>query len=223
MKLVEYADAEMMAIDLANVLAGELAGVLMHEDRATLVVPGGASPGPVFDALCAADLDWARVDVLLSDERWVPEEDARSNAALIRKRLLTGRARMARFYPYFTGAPEPESDLAEVEAMIQPHLPVSVALLGMGADMHTASLFPRGDNLRLALDEAAPDLVPMRAPGLDVVRVTLSARVLRASLALHIVVTGAEKRAALERAAKLSPEEAPVAALLDGAVVHWAP
>ena len=107
--------------------------------------------------------------------------------------------------------------------MIQLYLPVSVALLGMGADMHTASLFPRGDNLRLALDEAAPDLVPMRAPGLDVARVTLSARVLRASLALHIVVTGAEKRAALERAAKLPPEEAPVAALLDGAVVHWAP
>ena len=223
MKLAEYADAEMMAIDLANVLAGELAGVLMHEDRATLVVPGGTSPGPVFDALCAADLDWARVDVMLSDERWVPVEDARSNAALIRERLLTGRARMARFYPYFTGSPEPESDLAEVEAMIQPHLPVSVALLGMGADMHTASLFPSGDNLRLALDEAAPDLVPMRAPGLDVARVTLSARVLRASLALHIVVTGAEKRAALERAAKLPPEEAPVAALLDGAVVHWAP
>jgi 6-phosphogluconolactonase len=39
---------------------------------------------------------------------------------------------------------------------------------------------------------------------------------------VHLLITGAEKRAALERAQHLPPEEAPVAAILDGAVVHWA-
>jgi 6-phosphogluconolactonase len=222
MKLIEYADADMLAIDLANALAGELAAALMHEDRATLIVPGGSTPGPVFDHLCAADLDWGRVDVMLSDERWVPESDPRSNAGLVRARLLTGRAAAATFLPFYAGGDTPEPALADVEAMVAPHLPASVALLGMGTDGHVASLFPRGDNLRLGLDPAAPILVPMRAPGMEETRVSLSARVLRAALSLHLVIVGRDKRAVLERAAHLAPEEAPVAAILDDATVHWA-
>lgn len=222
MNLNEYPDAEMLAINLANILAGKLTSTLMHEDRATLVVPGGSTPGPIFDALCDADLDWSRVDVMLSDERWVPEDDPRSNAALIRKRLLTGRAAAANFLPFYAGGEAPEDVLSEVEARIEPLLPVSVALLGMGADMHTASLFPRGDNLRLALDAGAPILVSMRAPGLDCTRVSLSAPVLRAAMSLHLVITGNDKRAALDRAMNLPPEEAPVAAILNEAEVHWA-
>ena len=92
----------------------------------------------------------------------------------------------------------------------------------MGTDGHVASLFPRGDNLRLGLDPAAPILVPMRAPGMEETRVSLSARVLRAALSLHLVIVGRDKRAVLERAAHLAPEEAPVAAILDDATVHWA-
>jgi 6-phosphogluconolactonase len=222
MILHDYADAEMLAINLANVLAGKLTAALMHQDRATLVVPGGSTPGPIFDALCDADLDWSRVDVMLSDERWVPEDDPRSNAALLRRRLLTGRAAAAHFHPFYVGGDDPEAMLSAVEARIAPLLPISVALLGMGADMHTASLFPRGDNLRLALDAGAPVLVSMRAAGLDCTRVTLSARVLAEAMTLHLVITGQDKRDALERAQALPPEEAPVAAILSEAEVHWA-
>lgn len=222
MTLNEYPDREMLAINLANVLAGKLTATLMHEDRATLVVPGGTTPGPIFDALCDADLDWSRVDVMLSDERWVPQDDPRSNAGLVRARLLTGRAVAATFHPFFAGGEDPEDTLSKVEAQIEPLLPISVALLGMGADMHTASLFPRGDNLRLALDPGAPILVSMRAAGLDCTRVSLSARVLRDAMTLHLVITGEDKRAALERALTLPPEEAPVAAILNEAEVHWA-
>jgi 6-phosphogluconolactonase len=222
MNFNEYADAEMLAIALANVLAGKLTAALMHEDRATLVVPGGTTPGPIFDALCDADLDWSRVDIMLSDERWVPLDDPRSNAALVRARLLTGRAAAATFHGFYVGGDDPEDTLSEVEARIEPLLPISVALLGMGADMHTASLFPRGDNLRLALDAEAPVLVSMRAAGLDCTRVSLSARVLRDAMSLHLVITGNGKRDALDRAASLPPEEAPVAAILNEAEVHWA-
>ncbi len=222
MNMNEYPDEEMLAINLANVLAGKLTAALMVDDSVTFVVPGGSTPGPVFDALCDSDLEWSRVTVMLSDERWVPEDDPRSNAALIRDRLLTGRAAAATFVPFYTGSETPEEALAGLEARIAPLLPVSVALLGMGADMHTASLFPRGDNLRLALDAEAPILVPMRAEGLDCARVTLSARVLQDALNLHLVILGQAKRDALERALTLPPEEAPVAAVLDEMEVHWA-
>ncbi|MDX1781063.1 MAG: 6-phosphogluconolactonase [Thalassovita sp.] len=222
MNLIEYADRDMLAIDLANRIAGELAGVLMHEDRATLVVPGGTTPGPIFDVLRDVELDWDRVDVMLSDERWVPEDHPRSNTRLLRERLLTGRAAAARLVPLYLPKPHPEEAIPELEARIEPCLPISIALLGMGGDMHTASLFPRGDNLRLALDAHAPVLLPMRAEGLDEQRITFSARVLRDAINLHIVITGADKKEAVLRAADLPPEEAPVKALLQQATIHWA-
>lgn len=223
MTLIEYPDDEMLAIDLANKLAGELTAALDHEDRVLFVVPGGSTPGPVFDDLCDADLDWSRVDLMLSDERWVPEVHVRSNTRFIRERLLTGRAGAARYLPLYARAEEPEKLLAELEANIVPALPISVLLLGMGADMHTASLFSGGDQLEAALDRHAPVLVPIRAPGLEDTRVTLSARVLNEALSKHLVITGKAKRAALDRARASTPQQAPVAALLQDMTVHWAP
>jgi 6-phosphogluconolactonase len=221
MKLIEYPDRDMLAIDLAQTLAGELNNTLMHEERATFVVPGGTTPGPIFDDLCAADLDWTRVDVMLSDERWVPEDHERSNTRLLRQRLLVGPAAQAHLLPMYAPAAEPELAIGQLEQVIRPYLPITVALLGMGADMHTASLFPGADNLSLALSADAPLLVPMRTEAQPEPRVTLSARVLRDALSLHIVVTGEEKREALERAQSLSPQEAPVSAVLENAFVHW--
>lgn len=222
MNIIDYADQEMLAINVANILAGKLNTTLDHEDRALLVVPGGTTPGPIFDDLCDADLDWSRVDVMLSDERWVPEVHVRSNTRLIRERLLTGRAAKARYLPLYAKAETPEKVLPELEANITPDLPISVLLLGMGADMHTASMFPGADRLAEALRRDAPILVPMRGGGAPEPRITLSARVLNEAMSKHLVITGQQKRAALERARGLPHEEAPVAAVLSDLTVHWA-
>ena len=221
MNLIEYADDEMLAIDLANALAGELRATLNHEDRALFVVPGGSSPGPVFDDLCDADLDWSRVDVMLSDERWVPEVHVRSNTRMIRERLLVGRAAKANYLPLYARADAPEAVLAELESYIIPRLPIAVLLLGMGEDMHTASLFPGADNLEVALGRRAPVLVPMRAPGAPEPRVTLSARVLNDAMSKHLILMGSSKKAALDRAQSLPMHEAPVRAVLEDMNVHY--
>ena len=218
----EYPDRELLAMDLANQIAGELRAALSHQERAALAVPGGTSPGPVFDALCAADLDWARVDVMLTDERWVPESSERSNTRLLRERLLTNRASAARLLPLYAEADTPEERLAGLADDIAPALPLAVVLLGMGADMHTASIFPEADKLEEALSNDAPILLPMRAPGAPEPRITLSAHVLDGALKKHIVIYGAEKREVLEEARGLAPLEAPINAVLDEAVVHWA-
>lgn len=220
--LQTYPDREMLAMDLANQLSGDLRMLLKHEDRVVLAVPGGTSPGPVFDDLCAADLDWSRVDVMLTDERWVPEDSDRSNTKLIRKRLLVDRAAAARLLPLYVPAHEPEEVLAELEAQIVDALPLAVVLLGMGTDMHTASIFPGADQLDLALAHDAPILVPMRAPGAPEPRITLSARVLNDAIRKHVLIFGADKRDALDNAKGKKPEDAPINAVLDGATVHWA-
>lgn len=223
MHMHEYADREMLAIDLANKIAGELTAALEHEDRVLLAVPGGTSPGPVFDDLCAADLDWSRVDVMLTDERWVPEDHARSNTRLIRERLLTDRAAAARYIPMYLPGDTPEERLADLETNIVARLPISIVLLGMGLDMHTASIFPEADQLKEALDPKAPVLLAMRAPGAPEPRITLSARVLDGAMSKHLLIFGEEKKDALERARHLPPVEAPVSAVLSDMQVHWAP
>lgn len=223
MRLVEYADRDMLAIDLANIIAGELNAALTHEDRATLVVPGGTTPGPIFDDLCAANLEWSRVDVMLSDERWVPETSDRSNTRLLRERLLVNRAAKAGLVPLYANFPTPEEGLPHLMADVENRLPLTVVLLGMGADMHTASLFPGADKLSEALDPHAPALLPMRAAGAPEPRITLSARVLNGAMSKHIVIMGDDKRAALVRAREFDPIDAPIMAVLNGATVHWAP
>ncbi len=223
MNFKAYPDRELMMMDLADRMASELGAALRHQDRVTLAVPGGTTPGPVFDALCDVDLDWDRVDVLLTDERWVLESSDRSNTRLLRERLLTGHAAAARLLPLHAPAGRPEDVLGDLSAAIEAALPISVLLLGMGEDMHIASLFPGADRLADALDDDAPVLMAMRASGADEPRITLTAPVLQGALSIHLVITGPEKRAALERATRLhDPMQAPVKAILRNATVHWA-
>ncbi len=222
MKLETYPDREMLMLGLANVIAGQLGEFLRRDGRATLSVPGGTTPGPIFDMLPAVDLDWANIAVVLNDERWVPESSDRSNTRLLRQRLMRGRAAQARLIPLYAPAKTPEEMLPKLEEGLRPHLPISVLLLGMGADMHTASLFPGADRLDQALSPNAPLLIAMRAEAAGEPRVTLTAPVLKAAFNIHILITGPEKRAALEKAMTLSPHEAPIRVVLDTATVHWA-
>ncbi|WP_071798847.1 6-phosphogluconolactonase [Natronohydrobacter thiooxidans] len=222
MELHEYPDREMLMLRLAQRIASELGQSLRSQGRATLSVPGGTTPGPVFDTLSGADLDWANVAVVLNDERWVPEDSPRSNTRLLRERLLVGRAQAATLLPLRMDAPTPEDGLESLSAGLAPHLPLSVLLLGMGEDMHTASLFPGADNLEAGLRRDAPPLMAMRAEAAGEPRITLTAPVLQGALRVHVLITGAAKREALERAVKLDPREAPIACVLDQAQVHWA-
>jgi 6-phosphogluconolactonase len=222
MKLVTYPDREALMLGLADVIAAELSAALHAKGAASLSVPGGTTPGPVFDILSGVALNWSNVAVMLNDERWVGEDSPRSNTRLLRERLLTDKAAAAQLVPLYALAPAPEDRLAELAEGVAAHLPISVLLLGMGADMHTASLFPGADLLAQALAPDAPILLPMRAEAAGEPRVTLTAPVLAAAKSIHILITGAEKRAAIERAATLPALEAPVRVVLDNATVHWA-
>ena len=222
MNLIEYPDRDMMMIDVANVLAGELNSCLMRHEHASFAVPGGTTPGPMFQSLCAATLDWSRVHVMLTDERWVPGDDPRSNTRLLRETLLTDKATAAQFIPFYRAGETPEEAAPYLAQAVAPELPISVLLLGMGADMHTASLFPGADGLAAAMASDAPPVLPMSAPATGEARVTLSASVLNAAMAKHVLITGSDKREAVDRAMTLDAMDAPVRAILRGATVHWA-
>lgn len=223
MKLVEYSSRDALMSGLARIIAQELAAEIAANGTAALAVPGGTTPGPIFDALSLVDLPWENVSVLLGDERWVPETSERSNTALLRRRLLQNNAAKATLLPLYAPAERPEDRLNELSQAIETVLPLTVCVMGMGADMHTASIFPEADLLAEAFALDAPVLLPMRAPGAPEPRITLTARVLAGAKHRHILITGAEKRAALENAILINdPMKAPICAVLSGATIHWA-
>ncbi|MFK7876256.1 MAG: 6-phosphogluconolactonase, partial [Paracoccaceae bacterium] len=209
MKFETYPDRDALMMGVADRVASDLENALLHSDAVSLAVPGGTTPGPVFDIMSAVHLDWGRIHVMLTDERWVPEDHERSNAGLVKQRLLKGPAAAAQFVPFYTSG-DPDQQVAARASDIAAHLPLSVVVLGMGADMHTASLFPGAPGLTQALASDAPALTIMRPENQPDMRVTLAAHALAGGLAKHLLITGAEKRAALERAQSLPVEQAPV-------------
>ncbi|TQS72603.1 6-phosphogluconolactonase [Rhodobacteraceae bacterium] len=217
-----YPDREMMMMALADRIASQLRTTLSHEGRATLSVPGGTTPGPVFDILSDLDLDWKNIAVVLNDERWVPLSSPRSNTALLKERLLINKAADARLLQLYVNAPDPDERLDALSDNLRPNLPISVLLLGMGTDMHTASLFPGADKLTEALSDDAPELMALRAEAAGEPRITMTARVLKDAMYTHILITGDEKRKAIEAAQSLPVEKAPVKCVLSNATVHWA-
>ena len=221
MSFQEYSDREMLIIEVAQKIVGDLKTALLTQENVSFVVPGGTTPGPIFDILCAADIEWNRVHVMLSDERWVPDDNDRSNAKLLRDRLLVNRAAAAKFTPFYVPDVEVADACKDLSEKLKSEWPISVLVLGMGADMHTASLFPQANGLDAALSADADALLPIQAEGQEQ-RVTLSAPVLNSAISKHIVIFGDDKRAALDVAKGSLPEVAPVAAVLDGATIHWA-
>ncbi|WP_298835932.1 6-phosphogluconolactonase [uncultured Roseobacter sp.] len=222
MNLNTYPDRDMAVIKLAGVLASALRNCLIQHEVASLAVPGGTTPGPVFDVLSAAEIDWSRVHVMLTDERWVPGDHPRSNTALVKERLLTGPAAAARFFPFYREGLTAQEAAGVLSEEITPLIPVSVLLLGMGADMHTASLFPDADGVDAALSRDAPAVVAMAPDSQPEARISLSGPVLAGAMDKHLLIFGDEKHAALDRAMTLPGPEAPIGMAIRGGEVHWA-
>ncbi|WP_185804830.1 6-phosphogluconolactonase [Pontivivens nitratireducens] len=219
-----YDSRQALMTAMAGTVAGQLGKALDAQPFATLAVPGGTTPAPFLTALSTAPLDWSRVRVMLTDERFVPESSERSNTRLLRGTLLQNAAAAATMIPFYMPGDTPEDVLGDLTAGIALALPLDVCVLGMGADMHTASIFPGADLLTEALAVDAPTLLPMRAPGAPEPRLTLTAPVLSAARNLHVLIQGEDKAEALDRArSAATTAEAPIRIALDaGATVHWA-
>jgi 6-phosphogluconolactonase len=222
-------DPELAAAALAARVAGWLADALDRRPAATLVVSGGATPVPFFRRLSRLDLPWSRVRVTLADERWVEPWHADSNEGLVRRELLVNRAASARWSGLKTAAPTPEEGCAEAAARLAALQPIEVAVLGLGADGHTASLFPRAPGVEAALDPRGDaTVVAVRPPEAHHSRLSLTLAALLGSRRLALHLTGDEKWRVYRRAVDAGPAaDLPVRALLQGSAerieVYWAP
>lgn len=223
----ESADAGRWAGGAADDIANALADALARKPRVRLLLSGGTTPAPVYERVANAGLDWARVDVGLVDERWLPADDAHSNTRLLREHLLRDGAAAARFEAFEGDTPEGAARNANLRDS-----PADIVVLGMGGDGHTASLFPGMHGLARAL--ASPQAyVAVDASGCPGAgpwprRISLTPAGLAPATARLLLVRGEDKRALLQRA--LSGEDAlelpvRIAFTTPGARlrVHWCP
>ena len=208
----EAPDALTLAHELAQFVGARLQEGLNQRGQALLVVSGGSTPVPFFEALANIPLDWSRVSVTLADERWVPADHVDSNERLVREHLLQGLASHARFVSLKSADALAVQGVPHVEAALGAlPWPAEVVVLGMGGDAHTASLFPGSAQLPEALDDTrAARCLAVSAPpppNVPVDRLTLCMRALLDTRQLVIHVTGAAKRQLLERAMLAGPVE----------------
>lgn len=228
--LHEFTNGAVLAERLADQVAYRLAAAIEERGAAWLAVSGGSTPKTFFQALSRREIDWARITVTLVDERFVSAENPRSNHMLVRDNLLREKASAARFIPLFHDCPDIEdaAAIATRETAVVGG-PFDAVILGMGADGHTASFFPNGDNLAKALDPATPRCVmTMKAGGAEEPRLTFSFSSLTDARYLVLHIEGAQKKDVLEQAYRGTDEtEMPIRAILNRAVspveIYWAP
>lgn len=183
------------AEEIAHALSEAAAG-----GRATIALAGGSTPRIMYRHLAEhhRKLPWEHVHVFWSDERYVPHNAPESNYRMARETLLDYVPVVAdNVHPMPTVAPSPEDAARTYEELLLREfgrLPCfDIIVLGVGADGHTASLFPGSP----ALDEGERWVVPAQAPSRPQQRLTLTVPVINASRAVHFLVSGASKYEAL--------------------------
>lgn len=190
-----FADASALMDALAAAVAWQLKRALAAGREASLVVPGGRTPVPLFERLAQAPLHWDKVHITLTDERVVPPDAAASNERLVREHLLRGAAAAARLSGWMCAAGDANSQLAQSWRQVSrlPR-PFDVVVLGMGDDGHVASLFPQAPGLAQALDLARPaGCVAMQAPVPPHGRVSLNLTALTNTRLILLPLVGAVK------------------------------
>ena len=197
--------SEAEAVREAAELLAEAAGRGGH-----VALSGGATPRPAYEAAARLQPDWSEVEVWWADERCVPPDDERSNYRLVRESLLDRLDRKPAIEHRVRGELSPEEAADAYDHELR-GVVFDLALLGIGPDGHTASLFPNDP----ALDELQRRAAAVPRPDVD--RVTATIPQLNASLKAVFLITGEEKADAVARSFAAPPDPATPAGLVRSA------
>jgi 6-phosphogluconolactonase len=172
-----------------------------------IALSGGSTPRPAYELAARLRPDWSRAEVWFADERCVPPDDERSNYRLVRESLLDRLDRPPAAEHRVRGELSPEDAAEAYDAELQ-GVVFDLALLGIGPDGHTASLFPNDP----ALDELRRRALAVDRP--DVARVTATIPQLNVSRTVVFLAVGGEKADAVTRAFAAEPGPATPASLV---------
>ena len=205
--LIICTDLESLSREAAARFAAVVAACVGERGLARVALAGGATPRRLYELLASEELrasvPWAQVHFFWGDERLVPLDHPESNYRMARETLLKHLA-----LPKENVHPVPVASTAEAAALayeqeLRQHFrqrrgppAFDLILLGLGADGHTASLFPRA----AALAEKERLVAATQSPTSGLPRITLTLPVLNEARQIFFLVAGENKAAALRLA-----------------------
>jgi 6-phosphogluconolactonase len=162
--------------------------------RFVVALAGGSTPRQVYELWAkTSKLDWPQVDLVFGDERCVPPDHKDSNYGMVKQAFMSHLPRPPRIHRMPGEDPDPDHAALQYERTLnkvtEPDEGVDVTLLGIGADGHTASLFPDAPTL----DEMDRRCVATIAPDGKTRRLTLTFGEFRRAGRIVFLVTGKEK------------------------------
>ncbi len=201
---------------LTQFVIDELAQGINERGQSSMLLSGGTTPGPLYEKLSVADLDWEKVWFAPTDERWVEPDHEDSNERLIRNTLLQNNAKMANYIGLKSAGETPEEGQSETEEKLSKlPLPIDIVLLGMGEDGHFASLFPNLPDTEKAMDSACSTLChPVRRGDSDVDRMTITLNGILNARHIVLLCFGSNKLEVFDRANGEVNKSLPISVLL---------
>lgn len=176
--------------------------------RARVALAGGSTPRAAYQQLAGRCPPWGRVDFFFGDERCVPPDDPASNYGMVREALLERIPLRDDQVHRIPGELPPEEAARRAEDDLRASVPGSpwpvldLVVLGMGADGHTASLFPGSPEV----DETHRLCVPVERPDMpQPLRVSMTLPVLNAARRILVLVGAPEKAPMVRRAVERDP------------------
>ena len=195
-----YESPEELAEAAAREFVAKAGEAIEERGRSAVVLAGGSTPKATYGVLArdyAGRIDWSKVHVFFGDERTVPPDHEDSNYRMARETLLD-HIRVGSVHRIRCELPPDEAATAyeqELRDFFGEELPrFDLILLGIGADGHTASLFPETP----ALEVADRWVVSNPVPKLDTNRITLTVPVINAARSVDFLVAGEDKAEALK-------------------------
>ncbi|MEO1517521.1 MAG: 6-phosphogluconolactonase [Bacteroidota bacterium] len=194
-KMHIYQDNQAVAAAFAAYLEEQIRGAKYFH----MALSGGSTPKALFAHLAAAyadRIDWQKLHLYWGDERCVPPDDEQSNYRMTHEQLLQHVDIPTENIHRVRGEEEPAVEVQRYGHLIESRLPIvngrpsfDLVILGMGADGHTASIFPHEMELLTAADHCAVATHPDSGQR----RISLTGEVIRAARQIHFLVTGTSK------------------------------
>ena len=181
-------------IRIVDDVVAAFAALVVERGPASIALSGGSTAEHCYAALREVSLDWARVDVYLGDERFVPVTDPDSNEGMARRVLLGAVAPHAIHSLAGAGTSAEQAAIA-YDALVRAAPPIDLVHLGLGPDGHTASLFPG----TAALDEQDRWVITNEDALHPHPRLTFTFPAIAAARLAVFTVAGEEKRDAFTR------------------------
>lgn len=177
-------------------------------ERAAIALAGGSTPRTAYQHLAGRCPPWGRVAFFFGDERCVPPDAEGSNYGMAREALLDRIPlrpdQVHRIHGELTPQEAAEKAAEDLRASVpgDPWPVLDMAVLGMGADGHTASLFPG----TAELDEDRRIAVAVHRPEMPQPwRVSLTLPVLNAARRVLVLIGSADKAPMVRRAVAADP------------------